>query len=147
MLGLTEALSLTDGDMLALSDFEGDFDGDTDGEILGETLGDFDGDTDGLTDGLMLALGDTDGDLDGDMLALSDFDGDIEALGLSDGDIDGDFEGLEAVSTIAASNAIGFVFVQAVDVQVSAVSVAMRVWTCIVTPAPDERVRKSNSSV
>ena len=147
MLGLTEALSLTDGDMLALSDFEGDFDGDTDGdidalaetlgdtdgEILGETLGDFDGDTDGLTDGLMLALGDTDGDLDGDMLA--------------DGDIDGDFEGLEAVSTIAASNAIGFVFVQAVDVQVSAVSVAMRVWTCIVTPAPDERVRKSNSSV
>jgi hypothetical protein len=84
MLGLREALGLTDGDILGdtegliLGDIEGETLGLMDGEILGLIDGEILGDALGLFDGLRLADGLTEGEI------LGDLDGEIDGLRLSD---------------------------------------------------------------
>jgi hypothetical protein len=132
----------------------GDADGETDGlsELLGLTDGETDEETEaeGLTEGETELLGLTDGETDGltEADGLTDEDGETEAEGLTEGETDDDGDAEEIGSRSATRTNTGSVFVHAVDVHVSAVSVAIRVTTCkAILTSPVAPVRVSCRSV
>jgi hypothetical protein len=101
--------------------------------------------TDDDTELLELLDGDDETELDAD--DEIDVDGDTELDADDEMELDGEDEAELATSSNATSNMMGAVVVQPVDVQVSAVSVAMRVCTCVVMAAASFWLRRSCCSV
>jgi hypothetical protein len=91
----------------------------------------------------LLGLLDGDDEVELDAEDEIDVDGDTELEIEDDAELDGEDETELATSSNATSSAIGAVVVQPVDVQVSAVSVAIRVCTCVVMAAASFWLRRS----